>query len=49
MPQPKQDLRKRATAKDVKAAANVGNAQFAFFQKYGKFPASKSDLKEFLH
>jgi hypothetical protein len=49
MPQPKQDLRKRATAKDVKAAANVGNAQFEFFKKYGKFPTTNSELKEFLH
>lgn len=49
MPQPKPDLRRRASAKDVKSAAAVGDAQFAFFQKYGKFPVSKSDLKEFLH
>jgi hypothetical protein len=49
MPQPKADLRKRASAKDVKSAANVGDAQFSFFQKYGTFPTSKSDLQEFLH
>ncbi|MFT4927206.1 MAG: hypothetical protein ACI8WB_003312 [Phenylobacterium sp.] len=49
MPQLKPDLRKRATAKNVKAAAAIGNAQFEFFQKYGKFPKESSDLKEFLH
>lgn len=49
MPQPKLDTRKRANAKDVKAAAAVGNAQFAFFQKYGKFPVNNAELKEFLN
>jgi len=48
MPQLKADLRKRASAKDVKAAATIGDAQFSYFQKYGAFPTSKKDLKEFL-
>jgi len=49
MPQLKPDMRKRATAKNVKAAAAIGNAQLEFFNKYGKFPKANSDLKEFLH
>lgn len=48
MPQLKPDLRKRATAKSVRSAAAVGNAQFEFFQKYGKFPKDSSELKEFM-
>ena len=48
MPQLKPDVRKRATAKDVKSAAAVGNAQFEFFQKCGKFPKTNQELKEFL-
>ncbi|MCY7297556.1 hypothetical protein [Alteromonas sp. a30] len=48
MPQLKPKTRKQATAKDVKSAAAVGNAQYEYFQKYGKFPKSSQDLKEFL-
>jgi hypothetical protein len=29
---------KRATAQDVKAAANVGNLQMEFFEEIGRFP-----------
>lgn len=39
---------KKATFSDVKAAAKVGDAQFAYFAKYGKFPKHKSELQEFL-
>ena len=32
---------------NVEEAAKVGNAQFAFFQKYGKLPLYLEDLVEF--
>lgn len=35
----------KATAKDVKSAATVGDAVFAYFQKHGKFPTSKEQLQ----
>ena len=48
MPQLKPKIRKQATAKDVKSAAAVGNAQYEYFQKYGEFPKSDEELNEFL-
>lgn len=46
MPLPKARHEKpKATAKDVKSAATVGDAVFAYFQKHGKFPTSKEQLQ----
>lgn len=45
MPLPKATQEKpKATAKDVKSAAAVGNAAFAYFKKHGSFPTSKEQL-----
>lgn len=32
---------RHATAKDVRAAAAVGDAVFAYFEKHGRFPTSR--------
>lgn len=32
----------------IKDATTIGDAQFEYFNKYGKFPVDKSDLDEFL-
>jgi DNA-binding transcriptional regulator LsrR (DeoR family) len=45
MPLPKVSHQKpQATAKDVKSAAAVGDAAFAYFKKHGSFPTSKEQL-----
>ncbi|RBO82664.1 hypothetical protein [Marinomonas aquiplantarum] len=45
MPLPKARQEKpKATAKDVKSAAAVGDAAFAYFKKHGSFPTSKEQL-----
>lgn len=45
MPQPKPlPVKHKATVKDVKQAASVGNAVFEFFQKNGTFPSSSDDI-----
>ena len=49
MSQPKQQPRPLATSKMVKTSAAVGDAAFAYFQKYGTFPTKKEDIKEFLN
>jgi hypothetical protein len=49
MPQPKQQSRPLATSKMLRASAAVGDAAFAYFQKYGTFPTKKEDLKAFLN
>ncbi|WP_181161509.1 hypothetical protein [Maribrevibacterium harenarium] len=46
MPLPKARQEKpKATAKDVKSSAAVGDAVFAYFQKHGRFPTSKEQLQ----
>jgi len=45
MPQPKPlPIKQKATVKDIKQAASIGNAVFEFFQKHGTFPSSSEDL-----
>lgn len=39
---------RQATYKDVRPAAKIGNAQFKFLNKYGRFPTEKAELEEFL-
>ncbi len=46
MPLPKpQPVKQKATARDVKRSAEVGNAVMAYFLKHGTFPTSKDNLK----
>ena len=41
------DKRKSATARDVEAAAKVGNMQMEFFEETGRFPTEK-EAREFI-
>ena len=41
------DAKRRATAKDVKAAVKVGNLQMKFFEENGRFP-SEEEAREFI-
>lgn len=46
MPLPKARTEKpKATARDVKRSADVGNAVMAYFLKHGTFPTHKANLK----
>ena len=37
--------KKSATFQDVKSAAKTGDAVFAFYTRYGRFPKDVSELK----